>query len=126
MNSIALIPSSGCVVGYFGNNLADPRSEIGDAHEKQGFGKLRPYYDPLQSELAENATSEEHAELNRRVGCLFKYAEGIGAGTWDDCWACCIIDACECMVGARSAHKWNSSPLIASMYTAGSDEQGRR
>ena len=33
---MALIPSSGCVVGYFGNNLADPRSEIGDAHEKRG------------------------------------------------------------------------------------------
>jgi hypothetical protein len=33
VNTIAVIPSSGCVVGYFGNNLADPRSEIGDAHE---------------------------------------------------------------------------------------------
>jgi hypothetical protein len=34
-----LIPCSACVVGDFGNNLADPRSELGDVHEKMGFSE---------------------------------------------------------------------------------------
>jgi hypothetical protein len=29
------------VVAYFGNNLADPRSELGDAHAKRGFEQLQ-------------------------------------------------------------------------------------
>jgi len=41
VNTIALIPSFGCVAGYFGDNLADPRSEVGDVHEKRRFQELR-------------------------------------------------------------------------------------